>query len=184
MESINECVRGTQRVEDIILNLRDFTTGEQESRKLLDVNTLVRETVDLANAELKHSVNFHLELGEVPGIYGCKGQLKQVLINLITNASHAMDGEGDIYIKTCAEEEGAAIEVIDSGPGIEPENINRLFDPFFTTRNVGTGTGLGLYICHGIVAKHDGEISVENTPTEGACFRIRLPASMRGSERD
>lgn len=183
LDSISDCVEGTRRVEDIIRNLREFTVGDQETRELIDLNEVIEDAIGLANQELKHKVKISREFEDLPEIYACRGQLKQVFLNLLVNAVQAMDGSGELLFKTSRDEDGVLAQVIDNGPGVDQENLTRLFDPFFTTKQVGAGTGLGLYICHGIITKHSGEISVENAPAGGACFSIRLPESMRGNER-
>ena len=183
LDSISDCVEGTRRVEDIIRNLREFTVGDQETRELIDLNVVIDDAIGLANQELKHKVRISRQFEELPEIYACRGQLKQVFLNLLVNAVQAMDGKGELSFSTYRDDDGVVAEVTDSGPGIEPENLSRLFDPFFTTKQVGSGTGLGLYICHGIVTKHSGEITVENVPAGGACFKIRLPESMRDIRR-
>ena len=103
-------------------------------------------------------------------------ELKQVLLNLIINAGHAVENGGTIRIATELDDDWVVVHVKDDGDGIPPEIIDRIFDPFFTTKNVGEGTGLSLGIAYQIAKSHGGEITVDSTPGEGACFHLRLPA--------
>lgn len=110
-------------------------------------------------------------------------QITQVMLNLLVNAVQAVgssgesDGGGTIRIKARAIPGAQVVEIADSGCGIDPEHLPKLFDPFFTTEPVGEGTGLGLAITHGIVTGHGGQIEVESKPGEGTLFRITLPTS-------
>ncbi|RTE66309.1 hypothetical protein EH243_06850 [Amphritea opalescens] len=96
-------------------------------------------------------------------------------MNLLVNASHAIEGQGDIYIKTRCIDATVQIEIRDTGCGMSAEVVNQLFDPFFTTKSVDQGTGLGLSISHGIVQKHGGDIQVVSEPGQGSCFTVILP---------
>jgi signal transduction histidine kinase len=113
-----------------------------------------------------------------PDVHASAGQLEQVVVNLVTNAALALrEGtRGEVTIRIFTSESGRAVlEVHDDGKGIDPAIIERIFDPFFTTRDVGQGMGLGLPICHAIVAAHDGTLTVESVPGKGSTFRVELP---------
>ena len=113
---------------------------------------------------------------ESPTIFGNSGKLQQVFTNLLLNARDAIPGGGSIRIATLpADDQSLTIEVSDSGIGIDPENVAKIYDPFYTTKGVGRGTGLGLAVSYGIVQEHSGHISVESTPGAGTIFRITLP---------
>ena len=102
-------------------------------------------------------------------------ELSQVFINLLMNASQAVEKNGHVTISTEARDDAVVIKVTDNGCGISQENLPKLFQPFFTTKEVGTGTGLGLAISHGIVENHNGSISVQSAEGEGTAFTILLP---------
>ena len=132
-------------------------------------------------------MQYHSDLGEtqivsefdprVPLIELDEKQIKQVFINLIMNAQHAVGNNGTIKVTTkfnSADKE-LFIKVIDTGYGIEKNNLSRIFDPFFTTKPTGEGTGLGLSVSYGIVKNHGGDISVESEPGKGSTFTITLP---------
>jgi signal transduction histidine kinase len=116
-------------------------------------------------------------LKSVPRVLGAPQELQQVFLNLLLNASQAIEGQGNICVETLDEGEWATVEVTDDGCGIAPEIRERIFDPFFTTKEVGVGTGLGLGLAYNIVRSHGGEIQVISRPGEGACFRVRLPTA-------
>jgi two-component system, NtrC family, sensor kinase len=108
---------------------------------------------------------------------GSASKLQQVFMNLILNARDAMPDGGRLTIQTRMVETSLVIDFRDTGLGIEPENIARIYDPFFTTKDVGQGTGLGLAISYGIIQEHGGRIFVESRPNEGAHFTIKLPTA-------
>jgi two-component system NtrC family sensor kinase len=112
----------------------------------------------------------------LPAIQASPSEMQQVFLNLINNAVDAMERQGgEIVIATRREKNQLIIEVRDTGPGIPPANLDRIFDPFYTTKPVGKGTGLGLSICYGIIKKMGGDISVDSTMDEGTTFVIKIP---------
>ena len=114
---------------------------------------------------------------DLPRVYGNPGKLQQVFTNLLLNARDALPSGGRITLVTAAEDESATVHVADTGIGIAPENVARIYDPFFTTKGVGRGTGLGLAVSYGIVQEHSGHIAVESAPGRGTTFRITLPTA-------
>jgi len=139
---------------------------------------MVGEQLRLRGIEVK------IDLGnEIPRVHGEAGQLEQVFINLITNARDAIiflekNRQGRIEILTRSLSEGKIVEVTvrDNGGGIDAKNMEKIFDPFFSTKDVGKGTGLGLSISYGIIKKHGGNICVKNTGARGSVFIVELPA--------
>jgi len=111
----------------------------------------------------------------VPQIKCYPFQLNQVFMNLLVNASQALDGKGSITLRTGFDAQEVWVAVQDSGHGIKPENLPKVFDPFFTTKPVGKGTGLGLSLSYDIVKKHGGRIEVQSTPGAGSTFTVYLP---------
>jgi PAS domain S-box-containing protein len=155
------------------------------ARSLVDVNHVVEEIVALLSHAIKRSgISTNLELEEdLPPLRGDESRLGQVVMNLTLNAIQAMaDDGGELRIGTCACNGAIQIEVADSGCGIPPPLLKRIYEPFFTTKPVGKGTGLGLFITHRLVTEMKGTIDVRSQPERGTAFTIRLP--LMGSETD
>ncbi len=110
-------------------------------------------------------------------IHGNAGKLQQVFLNLFLNARDAMEGGGVLEVRTASEEGGARVEVIDTGQGIAPEYLHRIYDPFFTTKGARKGTGLGLSVTYGIIQEHGGTIEAFGRPGGGTGFHLELPWS-------
>jgi two-component system NtrC family sensor kinase len=172
--------RGLKRVAQIVAGLRDFARLDRS--RVTDVNP--NESLEQSLALLgEHLERAHIEAvrdyGEVPAIECAAASINQVLFHLLINAVQAVEdggkGSGRIGVATRVEGNDIVIEVADDGCGIPPEILPRIFDPFYTTKPVGRGTGLGLSTCHGIVAEQGGRIEVESIPGEGSLFRVRLP---------
>jgi signal transduction histidine kinase len=178
----NDSKEGLERVTTIIQNLRDFSRIDQASSfDECSINDGIKATLVVAKNEVKYDTEVKLELSEVPKIYCHTSQLNQVFLNIIMNASQAIKTQerkekGAITIKTYATAEHVVCEIADDGPGIAPENLSKILDPFFTTKPAGKGTGLGLSVSHDIVVnKHKGELLVDSTVGKGTKFTIKLP---------
>ena len=171
--------RQADRATGIVNNLLNFSrTGGVTEFGEVDINRVLEDTLQLLETQLRHSrVEVVRAYGEgLPRVFGNAGQLQQVFTNLLLNARDAIPDGGDITLRTRSDEdEVLTVEVIDTGIGIAPENVARIYDPFFTTKGVGRGTGLGLAVSYGIVQEHAGHISVESAPGRGTTFRITLP---------
>jgi len=171
---------GGQRVAGIVSKLLTFARQHKPQRDYVSINDLIANTLDLRAYELKSSnikVITHLD-PELPGTIADGGQLQQVFLNLIVNAETEMKlahGKGKLSVKTERMDNTIRISFKDDGPGIAKENIDKIFNPFFTTREVGEGTGLGLSMCHGIIAEHNGRIYAESKLGKGATFVVELP---------
>jgi two-component system, NtrC family, sensor kinase len=172
--------RQADRASDIVNNLLNFSrTGGATEFTELSINRVLDDTLQLLEPQLRRSqIMIEREYeAELPDIYGNAVKLQQVFTNLILNARDAIPEGGRIRLTTTSTDEGSlVIEVSDTGIGIAPENVAKIYDPFFTTKGVGRGTGLGLAVSYGIVQEHSGHISVESTPGKGTTFRITLPA--------
>ena len=173
----------TDRASNIVGNLLNFSrTGNATEFVEINVNKLLDDTLQLLEPQLrKTQVEIVKNYADVsPQIYGNAGKLQQVFTNLIINARDAMFGGGTITLTTDFEnEDEITVEVSDTGSGIEPENINKIYDPFFTTKGVGSGTGLGLAVSYGIVQEHAGTISATSEIGEGTTFRLIFPIAQK-----
>jgi len=177
LDALRDAQAGGERIARIVKDLTLF--GRPDPRRsrvrLVDV---VEEAMRWLPGSISRTATIRVENRGAPDVLASPGQLGQVLVNLVTNASRAIeDGRrGDIAIVLGPGTPGMArLEVTDDGAGIEPEVLKRIFDPFFTTRRVGQGTGLGLPICHSIVTAHGGTITAVSRPGDGATFRVEIP---------
>jgi PAS domain S-box-containing protein len=179
--------RQAQRVARITQGLLSFARQSSGERMPVDLNHIVEETLLLAEKDMsKAGIRFVVRLQPgLPPIRGDANTLQQVVLNLLTNARDAIEGRGEIRIetRTPAERPGVVeLVVADTGHGIRPEDLPRIFDPFFSTKP--RGTGLGLSITHGIVREHEGTIDVESTPGRGTRFVLAFPVLLAAPERD
>jgi signal transduction histidine kinase len=172
---ISESIEGATRLKEIVQNLKSFSRVDEKEQKEVNLNDCLEQTIKVIWNELKYKVKLLKDYGELP-LTRCYPQLlNQVFMNLLINASHAIEEQGEITIRTNQDGEHVFVIVSDTGCGIPQENLNRLFEPFFTTKGVGKGTGLGLSIANEIIKKHNGEISVESEVGIGSTFTIQLP---------
>jgi signal transduction histidine kinase len=179
-ETYERILADTGRVNEVIQSVREvFTSGERQ-RTLVDANEIIRETIALARGELEDgNIVLELSLSEpIPTVRCHRGQIRQVLLNLVSNAIEAMRHAGDrprvLRIRSEANEQnGVALCVEDNGIGVAPENSERIFDAFFTTKP--DGMGIGLAVCRSIVEAHGGALQIARTGSHGSVFRIALP---------
>jgi PAS domain S-box-containing protein len=169
------------RASQVIDGIRTMFKNDSREKALLDVNEVIREVIALLHSEFqKHQISVQAELiSELPPVLADRVQLQQVVANLVANAIEAMDTVTDrartLRVKSAiGEANGVLIMVEDSGPGIDPENADRIFHPFFTTKS--EGTGMGLSICRSIIEAHDGRLSLRAASNRGSLFEILLPA--------
>jgi two-component system NtrC family sensor kinase len=176
--SLRQIVQQVDRCTEIVRNLLDFARKREPVIQAVDVNRTVEDMTMLVEKEARHhNIKIVREYDQnLPAIYSDAPQLRQVFLNLLTNAAHAIGKDGTITITTSRQGNGAVhIMISDTGCGIPPEDLKKIFDPFFTTKAEGKGTGLGLSICHGIIQRLGGEIGVQSTVGQGATFTIVLP---------
>ncbi len=169
------CLDGANRTKEIVMGLRTFSRMEESVFRLSDLHEGLKSTLKLLGTEFKDRLKIHEELGTLPQVECNQSQMNQVFMNLLSNASQAISGKGDIWIRTRVEGPEAVVEIEDSGSGISPETLEKIFDPFFTTKKVGEGTGLGLSIAYGLVQKHRGTITVKSALGKGTLFTVRIP---------
>lgn len=196
-EDMDLVIRETKRCAAIIRRLLDFARDRAPEKKYTDLNQVIEETARLVERPAHLSdivIDLDLDSG-LPPVWVDGNLIKQVIMNMLVNAQHAIDGGGRITVRTrrfptpLSPEAGAPevpmleIAIIDTGCGIPEQNLKRIFDPFFTSKEVGKGTGLGLSVSHGIVKAHGGMIKVESAVGKGTTFRVYLPLDAPGSDR-
>ena len=180
-------IRETKRCAAIIKRLLDFAREKLPEKKFTDLNQVIDDTVRIVEqpAHLRDiEITVHLDR-TLPPIWIDADQIKQVIMNMLVNAQHAVEEKGSITVSTRRSLDPRApasepkpmveISIVDTGCGIPEANLRRIFDPFFTSKDVGKGTGLGLSVSHGIVEAHGGLIEVESKVGEGSTFRVLLP---------
>jgi signal transduction histidine kinase len=172
---VKDGLYGTGQMAEIVGNLKDFSRLDRSKVTSFNLNEGLQSTLLLAKHLLK-AVTINKQLGDIKPIVCSPSQINQVFLNLITNAAQAMgDRPGTITLTTRAEGDGVAVDVADDGSGIAPEVLPKIFDPFFSTKEVGKGTGLGLSISYKIVQEHGGRIDVESKVGSGTRFTVWLP---------
>ena len=164
-----------ERIIKIVTSLGAFARLDRAAEDDVDIHEGLESTLTLIHNLLKDRVTVHKDYGDVPLVRCHADQLNQVYMNLLLNASQAIEGKGEIHLKTYTSDGSVVLEVTDSGVGIPTGNLNRVFDPGFTTKGVKVGTGLGLSIVRRILDEHNGKIEVESKVGEGSRFRVSLP---------
>jgi PAS domain S-box-containing protein len=182
IEELSDAREAAHQVKQIIRDLRIFSRRDSEATGPVDVVRVVESSVRMAWNEVRHRATLVKDFKKVPAIGGSESRLAQVVLNLVVNAAQAIPeghaNENTIAVKTALDESGrVSIEVSDTGAGMTPEVLARLFTPFFTTKPAGVGTGLGLSICRRIVSELGGEIRVASAPGRGSTFRVLLPCT-------
>src|SRR5262245_707695 len=169
--------RQTSRASSIVNNLLNFSRVSDSRFVPIELNRVIDDTIQLLEAQL-HNTNIEVARNyseRLPATPGNAPKLQQVFMNLILNARDAMPGGGRLEISTEYDDQNTIISFRDNGVGIDPENLARIYDPFFTTKQIGKGTGLGLAVSYGVIKDHGGEITVESKVGEGTTFRITIP---------
>ncbi len=189
--NLEQILRSATRARDLIKQILAFSRQSKQEKKPVALDALVKEAIEMLRASLPATVEIKSDLEPECCLLADPVQIHQLLMNLCTNAAHAMEPSGGVLSiglnKAAVDEKEAAgcygltpgtyiqITVADTGTGISPDVIDRIFDPFFTTKEVGAGSGLGLSMAHGIVKTHNGIITVDSTPGSGTCFYIYFP---------
>ncbi len=173
---MNESKEGIIRVKDIVRDLKDFAHVDASAEwHFSDLHKGLDSTLNIVNNEIKYKAELVKEYGDLPQVECLPSQINQVFLNLLMNASHAIEERGTITIRTGTKDEQVWVEIEDTGKGIAPKNLKRIFEPFFTTKPVGSGTGLGLSLSYSIIQKHHGHIEVNSELGIGTRFRVWLP---------
>ena len=176
-ELMSDTFEGLARVKDIVANLRSFAQKKTQHSYQADLIESLESTLKLLQGSLKHSVALNLDLQPLPKILCNLGDINQVFMNLIMNAKQAVSDtqHPTIWINSSVQQNMAQIRFADNGCGIDANIIKDIFTPFFTTKAVGEGTGMGLAIAYRIVQDHGGEIEVNSRQGEGSEFIVKLP---------
>jgi signal transduction histidine kinase len=169
---------GAERVTNIVQRLRSFARLDEAELVQADINEGLEDTLVLIHHELKYDVKVDRQYGQIPSIACFAGQLNQVFLNLLINARQAITTEGTIVVKTWFEDQHVFVEIKDNGGGIPADQLDRIFDPGFTTKGVGVGTGLGLSICYQIIGAHHGHIKVSSEVGQGTVFTVSIPDNL------
>jgi two-component system NtrC family sensor kinase len=178
---ISSCEDGARRTRDIVLGLRNFSRLEEAKLKEIDLHEALDNTLNLLSGELKNRIQVHKNYGKLPLVSCYASQINQVFMNILSNAAQAIEGSGNIWILTKSfsgqnGKEMVSISIQDSGKGMSSQVMEKIFDPFFSTKGVGQGTGLGLSISYGIIENHGGDIQVKSQLGIGTEFIITIPA--------
>jgi PAS domain S-box-containing protein len=179
---------GIERVANIVKAMKEFAHPDAEEQRSADLNQAIATTLLIASNEYRYLAKIETQFGELPQVVCNIGELNQVFLNFIVNAAHAIQdagkdvNTGEIKISTAVDGDAAVIRISDNGCGIPDEHLSKIYDPFFTTKEVGRGTGQGLTITHSIlVDKHGGEIGIRSAVGVGTEFTLRLPIGGRGT---
>jgi signal transduction histidine kinase len=180
--ALERALDGLNRVTTIVRSLKEFAHPDQKEMMAVDLNQSITTTLAIARNEYKYLATVDTELGSLPPVTCHGGDVNQVILNLIVNAAHAIgdvvqgtDTLGHIRVRSWVERDRAVISINDTGGGIPLEIRSRIYDPFFTTKAVGKGTGQGLAIARSVVEKHGGELTFESEMGVGTTFYIKLP---------
>lgn len=179
LEKLRRIGASAQRIQRFARELVDYARPAGTEVEMIDFNDVVRQSLSICEHLFeKAAIELVVDLdASLPPVQAVPGQLEQVVINLVTNAAHAVDSGGTIRARTRRDATHVALEIADTGPGIPPTDRDRIWEPFYTTKPDGKGTGLGLPIVRNIIEQHQGQIAVDTSDLGGAAFVVRLPAA-------
>lgn len=176
-DTIHNIGLGAQRIAGIVKGLRTFSHQNNNKKDSIDLHDHIDATLTMLQHEIKGKVNVKRNYGKIPQIICFPSKINQVFMNLIVNGIHAIEKKGVLEIQTEVTSNNRYINIYikDSGKGIPSEMQDKIFEPFYTTKKLGEGTGLGLYICYNIIQEHNGELSLINSNEKGTIFLVQLP---------
>ena len=167
---------GTVRTKDIVQELKDYSRKDRNKVEALDLHQALDSTLVLLKNKIKHKVSVNREFAKEPIVIQClASRIKQVFMNLLDNAIYALNDGGEISITTSIDHKYAKVIIRDNGTGIQASHLNQIFDRFFTTKEQGKGTGLGLFLTKQIIEEHKGTIIVDSELGKGTSFTLKLP---------
>ncbi len=176
---------GANRIAGITRDLRSFSRPDESSLARVDIRTVVESVLRLVAKEVEARARLVLDLQSTPPLIGNEARLVQVVLNLIVNAYQALppdaSSRNEVHVATRTDGSRIVIEVGDTGPGVPAVDRERVFEPFYSTKQIGQGTGLGLFVCRNIVRGFSGEVEILDRPGGGALFRVTLPAAPTGA---
>jgi two-component system NtrC family sensor kinase len=178
-----ESTASAKRIADIVRSVSIFAQTGSGGMGPISVQEALEDGLTLALTQIKHRAKVVRAFAPVSVVVGNASELIQVFVHLLLNAAQALDERGGVVTVSTADEHGrVAVRIADNGHGMPKETLARVFEPFFTTRPVGEGTGLGLSVCHGIVNRHGGTIDIQSVPGGGTTVTVSLPAAARAAE--
>lgn len=172
---LKDCLVGSQRIARIVNDLKTFARPGNEGFTMVDINSGIKSTLNVINNEIKYKAEVKTDYGELDMIEADPQKLNQVFMNLLLNAGQAIEKDGEIKIQTRQDDTHIRVTICDNGCGISPEHLSRVFEPFYTTKAIGQGTGLGLSSSYDIIQEHKGKIDVKSKKGQGTCLTISLP---------
>lgn len=173
---LSESRQGVERVRKIVKSLKDFSReGNEYQWSEIDIHHSLESTLDVLSREFAGRCQIERDYGQIPPVFCLGSEINQVFMSVLLNAAQAIETQGWIRLHTAREGEQVLIEISDNGCGISAETLPHVFDPFFTTRAIGSGSGLGLSVAYGTVQRHGGDIQISSEPGQGCCVRILLP---------
>ncbi len=175
---LQESARGLERIARIVADLKAFSNVDRANQEVIDLNTCLRQAGEMLTTQLPAGINLHYELLPLPGLFCLPGHINQLFFNLLRNAMQAIIDAGRpgmIRVSSEASEQGILIRIRDDGIGMSAEQLDHAFEPFYTTRPIGSGVGLGLATARNIAQAHSGSIQLESTPDQGSTATIFFP---------
>ncbi len=186
VESLDELIatigEGARRATVIVRDLRNFSRLDEAELKRANIHEGIEGSLNLMKHRLSGRIRLEKDFRVIPDFEFRPAQINQVFMNLLSNAEQSIKGKGTIQIRTRMVDHHAVVEFEDSGCGINPDDLHRIFEPFYTTKDVGEGTGLGLSITYGIIEQHGGVIDVRSQIGEGSCFSVKIPMKEKPEE--
>lgn len=172
---LKETQEGLFRVSDIVKDLKEFSHVSETAWQEADLIKGLKSTLNIVNSDIKYKAKLVLNLQDIPSVECMPSQINQVFLNIIVNACQALEKNGVITITSEQIDEFVCLRISDNGEGINGNDLAHIFDPFYTTKPVGVGTGLGLSVSYGIITAHHGRLEVDSEINQGTCFSIFLP---------
>lgn len=176
---LEDSAHGLEQIGELVVNLKNFSRLDRSRLDLFDINKGLDSTLNICKHMLKDRIVIHKEYGRLPEIQCAPSQINQVFLNLVTNATQAISDKGEIHIITRVVGDNIEVRVEDTGCGMSPEVLAKIYEPFFTTKEVGKGTGLGMSIVFQIVREHGGRIECKSEVGKGTRFILTLPQRQR-----